>query len=191
VVNDYRTLSLSLKAHPVSFLRRTLAAEKIVEAGRLPEISNGRRISVAGLVLVRQRPGTASGVIFATLEDETGVANIIVWPKVFERYRAIVMGARLIKVTGRVQSEQSVIHVVAERLEDLSPLLSLLSGNSLGAGGIAPTDEVRRPVDEPRHMTKPNSRMARMLAEEPELKDELRAMSEATHAVMPKGRNFH
>ncbi|MGH6922833.1 MAG: error-prone DNA polymerase [Propylenella sp.] len=191
VVNDYRALSLSLKAHPVSFLRRTLAAERIVEAGRLPEIKNGRRISVAGLVLVRQRPGTASGVIFATLEDETGVANVIVWPKVFERFRAIVMGARLIKVTGRVQSEQSVIHVVAERLEDLSPLLSLLSADPLGAGGIAPTDEVRRPVDELRQATKPNSRMARMLAEEPELAEELRAMSEATHAVMPKGRNFH
>jgi len=191
VVNDYRSLSLSLKAHPVSFLREELAAQAIVEAGRLPEIKSGRRISVAGLVLVRQRPGTASGVIFATLEDETGIANVIVWPKVFERYRAVVMGARLIKVTGRVQSEQSVIHVVAERLEDLSPLLSLLSADPLGAGGMAPTDEVRRPIDELRLKVKPSSRMARMLAAEPELADEVRALMQAAHSVLPKGRNFH
>jgi error-prone DNA polymerase len=97
VVQDYRSLALSLKAHPVSFLREELAAASVVQAGRLPELKNGRRISVAGLVLVRQRPGTAQGVIFTTLEDETGVANIIVWPKVFERYRPIVVGARFVK----------------------------------------------------------------------------------------------
>jgi hypothetical protein len=110
---------------------------------------------------------------------------------VFERYRAVVMGARLIKVTGRVQSEQSVIHVVAERLEDLSPLLSLLSADPLGAGGMAPTDEVRRPIDELRLKVKPSSRMARMLAAEPELADEVRALMQAAHSVLPKGRNFH
>ncbi len=191
VVHDYRALSLSLKAHPVSFLRDALAAQSIVAAERLAEIASGRRVTVAGLVLVRQRPGTASGVIFATLEDETGIANVIVWPKVFERYRAIVMGARLIKVTGRVQSEQSVIHVVAERLEDLSPLLSLLSAAPLGSHGMAPTDEVRRPIDEQKLKVKPSSRMARMLAAEPELADEVRALMQATHAAMPKGRNFH
>jgi error-prone DNA polymerase len=191
VVNDYRALSLSLKAHPVSFLREELAAQSIVSAERLPEMKSGRRITVAGLVLVRQRPGTASGVIFATLEDETGVANVIVWPKVFERYRAIVMGARLVKVTGRLQSEQNVIHVVAERLEDLSPLLSILSAESIGLNGMAPTDEVRRPIDELKLKVKPQSRMARMLAAEPELAEEVRAMSEAARSVMPKGRNFH
>jgi error-prone DNA polymerase len=191
VVNDYRALTLSLKAHPVSFLRRELAAQAIIAAERLPEIRSGRRVCVAGLVLVRQRPGTASGVIFATLEDETGIANVIVWPKVFERYRAVVMGARLIKVTGRVQSEQSVIHVVAERLEDLTPLLSLLSADSIGANGMAPTDEVRRPINELSHKVKPSSRMARMLAAQPELTDEIRALMQATHAALPKGRNFH
>ncbi len=190
VVNDYRALSLSLKAHPVSFLRARLAADAIVEAGRLPEIKSGRRISVAGLVLVRQRPGTASGVIFATLEDETGVANVIVWPKIFERFRPIVLGARLMRVTGKLQSEQSVIHVVAEKLEDLTPLLSLLSDNSIGSSGMAPTDEVRRPVDELRHAAKKTSRMARMLAAEPELVADLRALN-AANAAMPKGRNFH
>ena len=191
VVNDYRALSLSLKAHPVSFLREQLAAQAIVEAGRLPEIRSGRRVSVAGLVLVRQRPGTASGVIFATLEDETGVANVIVWPKIFERFRPIVLGARLMRVTGKLQSEQSVIHVVAERLEDLTPLLSLLSDASIGQAGMAPTDEVRRPVDELRHAAKKTSRMARMLAAEPELEAELRALNAANVAAMPKGRNFH
>jgi DNA polymerase III alpha subunit/very-short-patch-repair endonuclease len=191
VVNDYRALSLSLKAHPVSFLREQFAAQTIVEAGRLPEIRSGRRVSVAGLVLVRQRPGTASGVIFATLEDETGIANVIIWPKIFERYRAVVLGARLMRVTGKLQSEQSVIHVVAERLEDLTPLLSLLSDASIGQAALAPTDEVRRPVDELRHAAKKTSRMARMLADEPELAAELRALNAANVAAMPKGRNFH
>ena len=190
VVNDYRSLSLSLKAHPVSFLRQELAGQGIVEAGRLPEMRSGRRISVAGLVLVRQRPGTASGVIFATLEDETGVANVIVWPKIFERYRAAVLGARLLKVTGRLQSEQGVIHVVAERLEDFSPLLSLLSDESFGPNGLARADEVKRPVDELRQVAKKSSRMTRLLAAEPELAEELKAMH-AARAAMPKGRNFH
>jgi error-prone DNA polymerase len=191
VVSDYRSLSLSLKAHPVSFLRHILAARKITEAGTLSDMPNGRRVSVAGLVLVRQRPGTASGVIFATLEDETGVANIIVWPKIFERFRAIVLGARLLRVWGKLQSEQGVIHVVAEKLEDLTPMLSLLSADSIGAHGMAPTDEVRRPVDEMRHATKKTSRVARLLAEEPELVAELRALHEVNREAMPKGRNFH
>jgi error-prone DNA polymerase len=190
VVSDYRSLSLSLKAHPVSFFRREFFAAGIVEAGRLPEVKNGRRVSVAGLVLVRQRPGTASGVIFATLEDETGVANIIVWPKIFERFRSIVLGARLLRVFGKLQSEQSVIHIVAERMEDMTPLLSRLSDMSIGTNGMAPTDEVKRPVDELRHVAKKTSRMSRMLATEPELVTELRAMQKAA-AVMPKGRNFH
>jgi error-prone DNA polymerase len=190
VVSDYRSLSLSLKAHPVSFFRREFFAAGIVEAGRLSEVPNGRRVSVAGLVLVRQRPGTASGVIFATLEDETGVANVIVWPKIFERFRPIVLGARLLRVFGKLQSEQSVIHIVAERLEDMTPLLSRLSDMSIGANGMAPTDEVKRPVDELRHVAKKTSRMARMLQAEPDLVAELKAMQE-TAAAMPKGRNFH
>jgi error-prone DNA polymerase len=191
VVSDYRSLSLSLKAHPVSFLRHELAARGILKTERLAELASGKKVSVAGLVLVRQRPGTASGVIFATLEDETGVANVIIWPKIFEKVRAIVLGARLLRVVGRLQSEQSVIHVVAERLEDLSPLLSLLSSDSLGTNGMAPTDEVRRPVDELRHAAKKTSRIARLLAEEPDLVNELRALHDANRQAMPKGRNFH
>ena len=86
-----------------------------------------RRVTVAGLVLVRQRPGTAKGVIFMTLEDETGIANAIVWPRTFEAFAPVVMGARLISVTGMLQNENGVIHVVAEHFEDLSPLLRTLS----------------------------------------------------------------
>jgi error-prone DNA polymerase len=191
VVSDYRSLSLSLKAHPVAFLRHELAAKGIVEAGSLPGLKSGRRISVAGLVLVRQRPGTASGVIFATLEDETGIANIIVWPKIFERHRGVVLGARLLAATGRLQAEQGVIHVIAERLEDYSPLLALLSEDSLDQNALAPADEVRRPVDEHPQKVKPNSRMTRLLAAEPELAADLKSMYQTTASVMPKGRNFH
>ena len=106
VVEDYRRLSLSLKAHPTSFMRARLAARGILRSDALGSVKNGERVTVAGLVLVRQRPGTAKGVIFMTLEDEAGVANVIVWPKAFERLRAIVLGARFVAVTGKLQSEQ-------------------------------------------------------------------------------------
>jgi error-prone DNA polymerase len=130
-------------------------------------------------------------VIFATLEDETSVANIIIWPKVFERYRAIVLGARLLKVTGRLQSEQGVIHLVAERLQDLSPLLARLSDASIGPNGLARADEVQRPVEEQRQKVKPKSRSARTLASDPEIALELPTAKQGPAAAMPKGRNFH
>jgi error-prone DNA polymerase len=126
VLADYATLRLSLKTHPLALLRARLARRRIVPNLSLATIAGGPRVTVAGLVLMRQRPGSANGVIFVTLEDETGVANIIVWPNVFARFRRIVMGARLIAVTGRVQSQDTVIHVVAERLTDLSRLLGRL-----------------------------------------------------------------
>ena len=127
VVEDYRRLSLSLKAHPVAFMRARLNARGIKRSDALDRIKSGERIVVAGLVLVRQRPGTAKGVIFMTLEDEAGVANIIVWPKAFERLRAIVIGARFVAVTGKLQNEAGVIHIIAERMEDLTPMLGQLS----------------------------------------------------------------
>lgn len=123
VVEDYSALRLSLKAHPVSFLREALTARDILSTSALDGIANNRPVSIAGLVLVRQRPGTASGVIFMTLEDETGIANIIVWPKVFKRQRKEVMGARMIAVDGIVQKEQGVTHVIARRLTNLTPYL--------------------------------------------------------------------
>jgi len=190
VVNDYRALSLSLKAHPVSFLREHLAACGIVPAERLAYIASGRRVTVAGLVLVRQRPGSASGVLFATIEDETGVANVIVWPKVFESHRGIVMGARLIAVSGRLQAESGVIHVVAERLEDLSPWLARLSAEPLGTAGLANADEVRRPVDDAPTRAGRRSGIRRLIAEDPAAADDVHRLAQDSARAMPKGRNF-
>ncbi|MCU0910770.1 MAG: OB-fold nucleic acid binding domain-containing protein [Rhodobacteraceae bacterium] len=95
-------------------------------AAQLDLPPNGARVTVAGLVLVRQRPGTAKGVIFVTLEDETGVVNVVVWAKVFETYRRAVIAGRLLRVTGRIQREGGVVHVVAEHVEDLSAMLDEL-----------------------------------------------------------------
>ena len=127
VVDDYASLRFSLKAHPVSFLRAGLAAEGRVEAARLAEWPKDKPVKVAGLVLVRQRPGTAKGMIFATLEDETGVINAIVWPDLFARQRKVLLGARLLGIEGRLQREGLVIHVIAKHLIDLSPYLATLS----------------------------------------------------------------
>ena len=140
---------------------------------------------------MRQQPGTAQGVIFATLEDETGVANIIVWPKIFERYRPLVMGARFLQVNGRLQSEQGVIHIVAERLEDLTPLLSLLSADPIGPNGLARADEVRRGVEEQRRKVKPQSRQTRLLTLEADHAGTREPLHRQAGAAMPKGRNFH
>jgi error-prone DNA polymerase len=146
VVQDYASLRLSLKRHPVALLRGRLAGEGRMPAERLATLGHGKQVSVAGLTLVRQRPGTASGVIFLTLEDETGVANIVVWPTVFGRFRRILLTASLLGIEGRLQREGLVLHVVAERLTDLSPLLQDL-GRHDGAfsGAMARADEVRKP----------------------------------------------
>ncbi|MCZ6849076.1 MAG: error-prone DNA polymerase [Alphaproteobacteria bacterium] len=130
VVEDYRTLHLSLRAHPVALLRGALAARGYKPCRALAQAAEGTRVDVAGLTLVRQRPGSAAGVIFMTIEDEQAVANLVVWPRTFARYRKEVLGARLVGVRGRVQKEGAapygVIHVVAERLVDLSALLDSL-----------------------------------------------------------------
>jgi error-prone DNA polymerase len=129
VVQDYQTMRLTLRTHPVKLLRAHL--KRTVENGHLVGFKSGRRFSVAGLVLVRQRPGTAKGVVFLTLEDDTGVANIVVWQNVFERFRRIVMTARLMRVSGRLQREGIVTHLVAEKVEDMSWLLDTLDGGSI------------------------------------------------------------
>ena len=133
VVNDYQTIRLSLKAHPMRFLREQYAARKFITAGQLKTIRDGKRMSIAGLVLIRQRPGSAKGVVFITLEDETGIANLVVWPDVFETQRKIVMGARLVAVHGIVQRDpdSDVIHVVARRLEDHTRMLRHLSDETM------------------------------------------------------------
>jgi error-prone DNA polymerase len=164
VVEDYRHLSLSLKAHPVSFLRADLDARGIVRHELLPDLPSGKRVTIAGLVLVRQRPGTGNA-IFMTLEDETAVANTILWPRTFEKYRPVIMGARLVSVTGILQNEKGVIHIVAGHFDDLTPLLRQLSEDSS-------IREVMNP--------KP----------EPALTNQLASVANI-QAVMPKGRNFH
>jgi error-prone DNA polymerase len=146
VVNDYRTLRLSLKAHPLSFLRDRIKAARYAACADLKAMRDGAKVSVAGVVLVRQRPGSAAGVVFMTIEDETGVANSVIWPKVLERERKVVMGARLVVVHGRIQRHEDIIHVVAARLEDRSDWLSLLTedGEALSIA-LANADEVKRP----------------------------------------------
>ncbi len=160
VVADYQTLRLSLKAHPMSFLRRSLTSQGFATAASLATTRRRKRVKLAGLVLIRQRPGSAKGVCFITLEDETGVANLVVWPKVMDAHRKVVMQARLLVIHGTVQREGEIVHVVAEALEDRSDALLRLGPEAIGPEGIGPdatgpeglappmsrADEVRRPV---------------------------------------------
>jgi error-prone DNA polymerase len=151
VIEDYRALQLSLKRHPMAFLRPRLTGRGIVASDRLAACRNGQKIAVAGLVLVRQRPGTASGVIFMTLEDETGIANVVVWSHLFEQARGVVMTAKLIGCEGKLQIEgqppHQVIHVVAERLTDLTAMLqSLREDSDAPAAPPAPEQPFRLPV---------------------------------------------
>ncbi|MEG3176462.1 error-prone DNA polymerase [Sphingomonas sp. RB3P16] len=123
VVEDYRATQMSLRAHPLSFLRGELDRRRMVRCADLARVKDGTRVEVAGLILVRQRPGSAKGVVFVTLEDETGIANAILWPDRFEAQRRTVMGAAMLSVTGRVQCESGTIHVIADRITDLTGLL--------------------------------------------------------------------
>ncbi|WP_428493500.1 error-prone DNA polymerase [Rhodopila sp.] len=152
VVEDYRSTGLSLRRHPVSFLRPDLAARRIVRCADLATIRDGKRVEVAGIILVRQRPGSARGVLFVTIEDETGHANLILWPSVFEAQRRLVLSASMIACRGKLQREGDVIHVVTERLTDLSGLLR----------GVGERDEAfPLPVgrgDEARRNSTPDSR---------------------------------
>ncbi|MGE4035998.1 MAG: error-prone DNA polymerase [Parvularculaceae bacterium] len=176
VAYDYKTVKMSLKRHPVSFLRGWLRSARYAANEDLWNMANRQSVSVSGLVLVRQRPGTARGVIFATLEDETGTANIIIWPKVFERFRREVLGARFLGVSGVLQREGDVIHVVARRLHNLTPKLSSLSDyHGEMDDGLSRADEFKRPVIE--DLRKGDLR---------------RRMERAKHMdeILPGGRNF-
>jgi error-prone DNA polymerase len=180
VVHDYRTMSFSLKAHPLSFLRARLDERGTVPAFRLGEYRNGDRVEVAGLVLVRQRPGTASGIVFATLEDETGIANIVIWRKTFDLNRRAILASRLLAVRGRLQIEGLVIHVVAESFTDMTPdLVALASGHSIGNANLAPTDEGNDLPNRGRY----DGREAPRLRYEEE-------MGRQARAALPRGRNF-
>ena len=191
VVEDYRRLHLSLKAHPVSFLRRELERRGILRHEQLAVTKSGRRVTVAGLVLVRQRPGSANGVIFMTLEDETAVANTIVWPQVFETFRPIVLGARLVSVTGKLQNEFGVIHVIAERLDDLTPLLRRLAEATGCIEALAHGDAAGPPIPERLLPPPAVAALAALRAQAPAYDDDEIEPAENVRAVMPKGRNFH
>ena len=145
VVADYQTTRLSLKAHPMSFLRASMDKQGYTPTRMLEQMRNGQFIKLAGIVLIRQRPGSAKGVCFITLEDETGVANLVVWPKVMEAYRKIIMRARVIDVQGVVQRSEDVIHVVANHLTDRTDALERLSHDRMEAP-LARADEVKKTI---------------------------------------------
>ncbi|MGB5690084.1 MAG: error-prone DNA polymerase [Woeseiaceae bacterium] len=130
IVADYRSTGLTLERHPICLLRRHLDRYRYVQAGQLPALGDGCKVNVAGLVITKQRPGTASGVIFVTLEDETGQVNLVLWKQVAEQYRAALLNARLLGVAGELQIEGRVIHVIAQQLIDHSDLLGDLSVHS-------------------------------------------------------------
>jgi error-prone DNA polymerase len=123
VVQDYAATGLSLKAHPVSFVREKLKMLGVTVTGDLPSLKDGDPVKVAGLITVRQRPGTAKGILFVTIEDETGFANIVIWEKAFDKYRREILQARLFMVEGKVQIEGAVIHVITKRCFNLNGLL--------------------------------------------------------------------
>jgi error-prone DNA polymerase len=154
VIEDYRSTGLSLRRHPVFFLRSDLRSQCIVTCADLANTRDGQHLTVAGIVLVRQRPGSARGVLFVTIEDETGHANLIVWPTIFSRQRRLVLTASIIACRGKVQREGEVIHIVANHLTDLSDLL-----RGVGQRGedflvpLSRADHIRRSGDPDPHET--------------------------------------
>jgi error-prone DNA polymerase len=171
VLADYQTISLSLKAYPTQFLRDDFIAEGIMDCATIQAGRDGQRARCAGIVLVRQMPGDA-GVVFVTLSDETGVANVVIWPSVFEHFRKEVMGSRLLLVEGKIQrSPEDVVHLVAERMFDRSDDLHRLSDDGfkhdLHADQIPPPSDSRSPDSRGMHRHPRNVR------------------------VLPKSRDFH
>jgi DNA polymerase III alpha subunit len=191
VVNDYRFLKLSLRAHPASFLRNDLDGRGILRNEALRRRASGARVRVSGLITVRQRPGSANGVIFLSIEDETALANVIVWPKTFESFRPIVLGARYIAVTGRLQEECGVIHVVAEKLEDLTFLLSRLAEVGTEIETLARCDHVKHTHQDPRDKpprSVPRAPLAIRGNHPPELAGDLDVPARASRHVIAKRR---
>jgi error-prone DNA polymerase len=150
LTEDYAALRLSLRAHPLALLRGALIRAGAQPCRKLETLADGARVTVAGLVVCRQRPGSASGVVFITLEDEEAIANLVVWAKVFEEHRRAIMGGRLLMVTGRVQKDGLTIHLVAEALSDLTGLLAALSPEDHPHGTVARVMETAR-ADRVRH----------------------------------------
>jgi len=160
VVADYQTLHLSLKGHPMLFLRDLFAGESVSPCITMASLPHGRRVKAAGIVLIRQKPGSAKGVVFMTIEDETGIANLVVWPSLMERFRRVVMGARLVCVDARIQrSPEGIVHLVVETITDRTAALAHLSGETMPTS-LARADEVKRPIPEG---TRPHPRDVRIL----------------------------
>lgn len=130
VIADYRSLGLTLRQHPIALLRNSLARKRIVPSVRVYQLEHGQRVRVAGLVVCRQRPGTSAGVVFLTLEDETGTLNIIIWQRLAESRRQILLNSHLLGIVGDIQREGDVLHIIAKNLEDHSALLADLVAKS-------------------------------------------------------------
>ncbi|MCG2625551.1 error-prone DNA polymerase [Bradyrhizobium sp. WYCCWR 13023] len=179
VVADYQTFRLSLKGHPMEFLREMFSRERIVACKEISHENERRRVRCAGVVLVRQRPGSASGVVFMTLEDETGIANVVVWPKVMEQYRKEVMGARLIEVQGYIQSSpEKVTHLIAQRMIDRSHDLVGLANDALSR---------KHPVPSGATVVEPLNEDPRALADMPAQK----IRHPRNVRILPPSRDFH
>ncbi len=171
VTADYQTIRLSLKAHPMQFLRDMLTAEGVLSCAATAASKNGAQVKTAGIVLVRQRPGKGNA-IFVTLEDETGITNVVIWARLFERYRRVVMAARLMLVEGELQrSPEGVIHLMATRIHDRSASLATLSQTHDASPTLAHADEVQRP-QYPRHQARTSSHPRNV-------------------RIIPKSRDFH
>jgi error-prone DNA polymerase len=130
LVADFASLGLSLRAHPLTLLRQRLSQRRFVDSATLAQANDRQLARLAGIVVGRQRPGTATGVVFVTLEDEHGNVNVVVYPRLVEKQRRELLGARLLGVYGQVQREGRVVHLVAQRLVDLSPWLGALDSRS-------------------------------------------------------------
>jgi error-prone DNA polymerase len=172
VVHDYSSMSLSLKAHPVSFLRQQLDQLRIITTASLKNAREGEIVKVAGLILVRQRPGTASGICFITIEDETGAANLVVFRQLFDKYRKEIIQSRLLMVEGKLQREGEVIHVIVRRCFNISRLLQRLvpfENDEYAVGNLARSDETS--------------------SRGPDTRDKSQKASFQT-TIFPEGRNF-
>lgn len=168
VIEDYSYIGLTLRQHPVAFLRKDLSARNIITCAEAMNARDGRWVYTAGLVLVRQKPGSAKGVMFITIEDETGPANIVVWPTLFEKRRRVVLGSSMMAINGRIQREGEVVHLVAQQLFDLSgDLIGLADrdtefrlpagrGDEFGHGGGGPDSRDRPKPVVPRDMFTPD-----------------------------------
>jgi error-prone DNA polymerase len=189
VINDYQTLRLSLKAHPMSFLREDFRKARVLSCSETHEIMDGARVQVAGVVLVRQRPGTGNA-IFMTIEDETGIVNAVIWPRTFERYRKVVMTSRLIEIQGRLQKQPGefadIIHIVSMKLIDRSDWLLRLSEWAADMKApLANADEIRRPDPGSAHPNRAGKRLHPRFSREP------KPHHPRNVRIIPKSRDFH